>query len=65
MLCVRLNEKLQKMTLTSQNTASQSEDPYEEEKELKLCVNQQEMQINVKSILQVLIGYFRYKTNII
>lgn len=57
MLCVlRLNEKLQKMTLTNQNTASQSEDPSEAGKELKLCINQQEMQIIVKSFLQVLIG---------
>uniref|UniRef100_A0A4W6CSI1 Tetratricopeptide repeat domain 16 n=1 Tax=Lates calcarifer TaxID=8187 RepID=A0A4W6CSI1_LATCA len=44
------------MTLTSENTASQSEDPCETEKELKLCVNQQEVEINVKSLLQVLMG---------
>ncbi|XP_018529237.1 tetratricopeptide repeat protein 16 isoform X1 [Lates calcarifer] len=49
----RLSEKLEKMTLTSENTASQSEDPCETEKELKLCVNQQEVEINVKSLLQV------------
>lgn len=42
------------MTLTNENTASQSEEPSEVGKELKLCVNQQEMQITVKSLLQVL-----------
>ncbi|XP_044052073.1 tetratricopeptide repeat protein 16-like isoform X2 [Siniperca chuatsi] len=53
----RLSEKLQKMTLTNENTASQSEDPSEAGKaagrQLKLCVNEQEMQIIVKSLLQV------------
>lgn len=53
---VSLSEKLQKMTLTSENTASQSEDPPEAGKELKLCVNQQEMETIVKSLLQVLMG---------
>lgn len=54
MFCVlRLNEKLQEMTLTDQNTASPSEDPSEAGKELKMCINQQEMQIIVKSFVQV------------
>ncbi|XP_026199471.1 tetratricopeptide repeat protein 16 isoform X2 [Anabas testudineus] len=48
-----LNEKLQKMTLTNQNTESPSGDLSEAEKELKLCVNQQEIQLTVKSLLQV------------
>lgn len=42
------------MTLANKSTASQPEDPPEAGKELKLCVNQQEMQIIVKSLLQVL-----------
>nr|XP_020450677.1 tetratricopeptide repeat protein 16 isoform X1 [Monopterus albus] len=49
----RLNENLQKMTLTNENTASQSEDPSEAGKALKLCVKQQDIQITVKSLLQV------------
>ncbi|XP_036953380.1 tetratricopeptide repeat protein 16 isoform X2 [Acanthopagrus latus] len=43
----RLSEKLQKMTLTNENTTSQSEEPSETGTELKLCENQQEMQITV------------------
>ncbi|XP_073321808.1 tetratricopeptide repeat protein 16 [Pagrus major] len=50
----RLSEKLQKMTLTNENTASQSEEPSETGTELKLCANQQEMQITVRSLLQVM-----------
>lgn len=46
---LRLNEKLQKMTLTNQDAASRSE----EGQELKLCIDQQEMQMSVKSFLQV------------
>ncbi|KAL7392195.1 hypothetical protein ABVT39_020939 [Epinephelus coioides] len=51
----RLSERLQKMTLTSGNTVSQSEAPpgAGQELKLKLCVDQQELQINVKSLLQV------------
>ncbi|XP_056231829.1 tetratricopeptide repeat protein 16-like [Seriola aureovittata] len=49
----RLSEKLQQMTLTNQSTASQSEAPPEAGEELKLCMNQQEMEIMVKSLLQV------------
>lgn len=49
----RLSEKLQMMTLTSDNTASQSEDSSEAGKELKLNVNQQELQMMMmKSTLQ-------------
>ena len=44
------------MTLTNESTASQSEDPPEAGKELKLCVDQQETQIIVKSLLQVRTG---------
>lgn len=44
------------MTLTNENTASQSEELSEIGKELKLCVSQQEMQIIVKSLLEVLMG---------
>ncbi|XP_042276290.1 tetratricopeptide repeat protein 16 isoform X2 [Thunnus maccoyii] len=48
-----LSEKLQMMTLTSDNTASQSEDSSEAGKELKLNVNQQELQMMMmKSTLQ-------------
>ncbi|KAM8761237.1 tetratricopeptide repeat protein 16-like isoform 1-T1 [Acanthopagrus schlegelii] len=50
----RLSEKLQKMTLTNENTTSQSEEPSETGTELKLCANQQEMQITVRSLLQVM-----------
>ncbi|XP_034727076.1 tetratricopeptide repeat protein 16 [Etheostoma cragini] len=49
----RLSEKLLKMTLTSENTAGPSVDPHDAGKELKLCVNQPEMQLTVKSLLQV------------
>ncbi|XP_032371243.1 tetratricopeptide repeat protein 16 [Etheostoma spectabile] len=49
----RLSEKLLKMTLTSENTAGPSVDPPDAGKELKLCVNQPEMQLTVKSLLQV------------
>lgn len=42
------------MTLTNENTVSQSEEPSEMGKELMLCVNQEEIQITVKSLLQVL-----------
>ncbi|XP_078107627.1 tetratricopeptide repeat protein 16-like isoform X2 [Sander vitreus] len=49
----RLSEKLLKMTLTSENTAGPSVDPPVAGKELKLCVNQPEMQLTVKSLLQV------------
>ncbi|XP_022623848.1 tetratricopeptide repeat protein 16 [Seriola dumerili] len=48
----RLSEKLQQMTLTNQSTASQSEAPPEAGEELRLCMNQQEMEIMVKSLLQ-------------
>ncbi|XP_068167516.1 tetratricopeptide repeat protein 16 [Antennarius striatus] len=47
----RVNESLQKMTLT--NTLSPSEELSEAGKELKLCVNQEEMQMLVKSSVQV------------
>lgn len=57
--CVlRLSEKLQKMTLTSQ-----SEEPSEAGKELKLSVNQEEMEIITKGPLQVLTGTSNYHTN--
>lgn len=40
--------------LTNEIGASQSEEPSEKGKELKLCVNHHELQVPVKSILQVL-----------
>ncbi|XP_037633814.1 tetratricopeptide repeat protein 16 isoform X1 [Sebastes umbrosus] len=49
----RLSEKLLKTTLTNDNTASSSEDPSDAGQELKLCVNRQEMEITVRSCLQV------------
>ncbi|XP_070689454.1 tetratricopeptide repeat protein 16 [Pempheris klunzingeri] len=49
----RLGAMVQKMTLTDEKTASQSEDPSEAGTEVKMCVSQQEMQITVKSLLQV------------
>lgn len=42
--------------MTYENTASQSEEPSEVGKELKLCANQQEMQLTAKSLLQVLLS---------
>ncbi|KAG7232420.1 hypothetical protein INR49_008883 [Caranx melampygus] len=54
----RLSEKLQQMTLTNQSAASRSASPPEEEgEELKLCMNQQEVQVMVKSLLQVQSGH--------
>ncbi|XP_029295861.1 tetratricopeptide repeat protein 16 isoform X2 [Cottoperca gobio] len=47
----RLSEKLLKMTLT-EITASPAEEQSAAGKELKMCVNQQEIQITVKSLLQ-------------
>ncbi|XP_026177903.1 tetratricopeptide repeat protein 16 isoform X2 [Mastacembelus armatus] len=49
----RLNEAIQNMTLASEDTSGPSEDTSAAGMELKLCVNQQEMQIIVKSLLQV------------
>ncbi|KAE8291773.1 Tetratricopeptide repeat protein 16 [Larimichthys crocea] len=49
----KLTEQLQKMDLTNETTEPQAEESSEAEKELKLCVNQQEMQIILKSLLQV------------
>ncbi|TKS78190.1 Tetratricopeptide repeat protein 16 [Collichthys lucidus] len=49
----KLTEQLQKMTLTNETTEPQAEESSEAEKELKLCVNQQEMQITLKSLLQL------------
>ncbi|XP_051278154.1 tetratricopeptide repeat protein 16 [Dicentrarchus labrax] len=46
-----LSEMLQEMTLTNENSASKSQQPSEAAKELKF-VNQQEMQIIGKSLLQ-------------
>lgn len=43
------------MALTNETTEPQAEESSEAEKELKLCVDQQEMQIILKSLLQVLI----------
>ncbi|KAK2838122.1 hypothetical protein Q5P01_015334 [Channa striata] len=48
----RLNEKLQKMTLTDQDTWAHSEDSSEAGKEL-MCKNQEEMQIIVKDLLKI------------
>ncbi|XP_005730721.1 tetratricopeptide repeat protein 16 isoform X4 [Pundamilia nyererei] len=48
----RLSEKLCNMTLTNESTASQSKEPSKEGKELELCVNKEEMQITVRSLLQ-------------
>lgn len=42
------------ITLTNEIAASQSEESSEEGKEVKLCVNHQELQVPVKSLLQVL-----------
>lgn len=41
------------MTLTNESTASQSKEPSKEGKELELCVNKEDMQITVRSLLQV------------
>ncbi|XP_025752652.1 tetratricopeptide repeat protein 16 isoform X10 [Oreochromis niloticus] len=48
----RLSEKLCNMTLTNESAASQSKEPSEEGKELELCVNKEDMQITVRSLLQ-------------
>ncbi|KAI3372949.1 hypothetical protein L3Q82_023389, partial [Scortum barcoo] len=50
----RLSEKLQKMTLTNDNAASEPEEPSDAGQELKLCVHLQEMQITdaVTNLLQ-------------
>ncbi|XP_039906548.1 tetratricopeptide repeat protein 16 isoform X6 [Simochromis diagramma] len=48
----RLSEKLCNMTLTNESTASQSKEPSKEGKELELCVNKEDMQITVRSLLQ-------------
>ncbi|XP_067377744.1 tetratricopeptide repeat protein 16 isoform X3 [Channa argus] len=58
----RLNEKLQKMTLTDQKIAAHSQDSSEAGKDLT-CKNQQEMQIIVKDLLQVLTGDSRRITS--
>lgn len=41
------------MTLTNESTVSQSKEPSKEGKELELCVNKEDMQITVRSLLQV------------
>lgn len=52
---LRLSDMLQRITLTYENT-SQSEEPSEVGKAIQLCANQQEMQLTVKSLLQVLLS---------
>lgn len=51
------------MTLTNEIAASQSEESSEKGKEVKLCVNHQELQVPVKSLLQVLKSALREKEN--
>ncbi|XP_034547031.1 tetratricopeptide repeat protein 16-like isoform X3 [Notolabrus celidotus] len=52
----RLSEKLQEMTLSGQDSESQSEEPLGAGEELRLCLNKLEMKMFVKSVLQVLQG---------